>query len=168
VVNPRLESLFPRLAQTTFALESPATDLYNCIAWAAEQNNVWWWPDPLNVSFWPLGIPRVETLEAFEQAYSLLGYQRCADPTLESGFQKIAIFADQQRKPTHAARQLPDGDWTSKIGELEDISHRRLEALGGTDYGEPALFMRRSNPAFSGSGQWGCLLGPFVSFRTRH
>jgi len=43
---------------------------------------------------------------------------------------------------THAARQLDDGTWTSKLGSLEDITHE-LQALEGADYGHVVLFMKR-------------------------
>ena len=31
---------------------------------------------------------------------------------LEPGFEKIALYADNSGKPTHAARQLDNGRWT--------------------------------------------------------
>lgn len=46
---------------------------------------------------------------------------------------------------THAAKQLADGRWGSKIGQLEDIVHTTVEALSGSDYGEVVQFMKRSN-----------------------
>ena len=44
------------------------------------------------------------TLDAFIQAFQSIGYEVCASDNLESGFQKIAIYADSTGKPTHAAR----------------------------------------------------------------
>jgi len=43
----------------------------------------------------------------------------------------------------HAARQLPEGRWTSKLGELEDIEHA-LHDLTGTVYGSVVLVMKRA------------------------
>ncbi|MCI0637958.1 MAG: hypothetical protein L0Y72_23715 [Gemmataceae bacterium] len=40
--------------------------------------------------------------------------------------------------PTHAARQLPTGRWSSKLGPSEDIEHD-LHALEGEIYGTIAL-----------------------------
>lgn len=33
---------------------------------------------------------------------------------------------------SHIARQLKNGQWTSKVGDLEDISHKTLEILERT------------------------------------
>ena len=44
--------------------------------------------------------------------------------------------------PTHAARQLPDGSWTSKLGQNIDVQHTIFSIQDG-DYGSVAVFMRR-------------------------
>lgn len=44
---------------------------------------------------------------------------------------------------THAARQLPNGLWTSKLGQLEDITHATPQVIAGSDYGEVMQFMKR-------------------------
>jgi hypothetical protein len=58
------------------------------------------------------------------------------------GIEKIAIFVDAKQAPTHAARQLPDGRWTSKFGCLEDMSHL-LQQAEGSFYGKVARYMSR-------------------------
>ena len=73
------------------------------------------------------------------------GYELCGDGNLEDGYEKIAIYA-KDGEPTHAARQLGDGRWTSKLGKYEDIEHDSLDALNGEgfgEYGSVALFMVR-------------------------
>jgi regulator of protease activity HflC (stomatin/prohibitin superfamily) len=45
--------------------------------------------------------------------------------------------------PVHAARQLPSGMWTSKLGALEDIEHQ-LEGLAGDRYGKIGQILKRS------------------------
>lgn len=72
-----------------------------------------------------------------------LGYEECADADLNDGYEKVVIFADAEMKPTHAARQLPDGQWTSKLGSLQDIAHAKVENLNGDAYGAPVRFMQR-------------------------
>lgn len=104
---------FPQLSLANCRLTSPADESYNCIAWAAENSERWWWPDAQEQSYWPDAIPRVETIDAFIQAFSRLDYTRQSNPLLERGVQKIAIFANEYGRPTHAARQLPSGWWTS-------------------------------------------------------
>lgn len=68
-----LEQVFPNLAGTQYRITSARSVNYNCIAWAAGRDDVWWWPDPLGRGFWPLGVARVATLEAFMQAFATLG-----------------------------------------------------------------------------------------------
>jgi hypothetical protein len=38
----RLEALFPRLRGTAYRITSPASEVYNCIAWAAGDTEHWW------------------------------------------------------------------------------------------------------------------------------
>lgn len=67
---------------------------------------------------------------------------------MEEGYEKVALFArhdDEGRiAPTHAAKQLADGRWTSKLGALEDIEHMEPEDVNGPLYGTPIRFMRRA------------------------
>jgi hypothetical protein len=69
---------------------------------------------------------------------------------MEAGFEKIAIYVDGDGVPTHAARQLSDGAWTSKLGEWEDIRHLTLEAMEddglGLGYGKVSLILKRPAP----------------------
>ena len=55
----------------------------------------------------------------------------------------MAIFADSNDIPTHAARQLADGAWTSKLGQAEDIRHIELDHVSGEHYGNPILILQR-------------------------
>ncbi len=60
--------------------------------------------------------------------------------------QKIALYAkivDQMEGVTHAARQLPCGKWTSKLGDWEDIVHPKLDALEGPEYGKVICYLSR-------------------------
>jgi len=112
------EKQFPRLATSNYILTSPDTIDYNCVAWAAETDGEWWWPDPMEQEYCPDGVPREETLSAFIAAFQTIGYKTCDSDSLEPGFQKIAIYADTQNIPKHIAKQLPNGEWTSKIGQF--------------------------------------------------
>jgi hypothetical protein len=100
----RLEALFPRLAGSAYQPTSDPDELYNCIAWAAGDNGVWWWPGPEDDSFWPETIPRHATLGAFDALFGSLGFLPCADDTPVPGVEKVALFADPDDSPTHAAR----------------------------------------------------------------
>ena len=143
-MSSHIETLFPGLAATGYQETSPATPEYNCIAWAAATEEDWWWPDAFGEYYWPSGVPRVETIEAFITAYSLLGYTPCETADLEHEYEKIALYIDPQGIPTHAARQLPSGKWTSKLGQMEDIEHNTLDGLNGSIYGKVGQILKRS------------------------
>jgi hypothetical protein len=118
---------------------------YNCIAWAASDTRKWWWPDDpvIGYGYWPSGAAREVTIPAFIAAFNTLGYAVCLDGSIENGFEKVAIFADHNAEPTHAARQLTDGVWTSKFGAYEDIRHVVLACLEGPRYGKVFVYMKR-------------------------
>lgn len=135
--------MFPGLRAETYEVTSPATPTYNCIAWAALDESHWWEPDAAGVYHWPEGAARAFTIEAHVEAFGQLGYERCSGPEPEDGFEKVVIYADAPGVPTHAARQLPDGTWTSKLGMSADIRHQTLSGVAGGPYGEPAVCLRR-------------------------
>lgn len=78
----------------------------------------------------------------FIEAFVTLGYATTATGDPESDLEKVAIFAFEGI-PTHMARQLPNGSWTSKLGSMEDISHDDINSLCGSDYGEVVAFLQR-------------------------
>ena len=89
----------------------------------------------------------------FVEAFEALGYHLCLSEALEPGLEKIAIYGvqgpDGLSIPTHAALQLPSGEWTSKLGRFEDIRHQTVEGVSGPVYGRARIFMSRpltSNP----------------------
>lgn len=139
-----IERDFPNLSTTGYKITSPDTINYNCIAWAAGDDQRWWWPDSQNIDYWPEEVPREVTLDAFKQAFQTVGYEVCQTDSLESGWQKIAIYADSTGKPTHIARQLSNGKWTSKLGQDEDIEHENLEGLVGEIYGSVVCIMKKT------------------------
>lgn len=139
----RIEGWFPELLVHGYRITSDIDRRYNCIAWAASQSNRWWWPDKW--SYWPRQVVHGCTLKEFEEAYATIGYVPCPTGSPENGYEKIGIFADHSQKPTHAARQLDSGNWTSKLGRYEDISHDE-QGLNGTQYGTIAFFMKRPLP----------------------
>ena len=146
MVRDDWERIFPGLVGAAYTITSPSDPGYNCIAWAAQDDSRWWWPDAAGLYFWPENSFRCETLEAFVEVFRKLGFQVCNEPSWESGWEKIAIYAKEDGAPTHAARQLADGRWTSKLGMGEDIVHSRLEDLSGEVYGNPVIILRRRVP----------------------
>lgn len=137
-----IERAFPTLVNLGYTITSPETIEYNCIAWAAGDIEKWWWPDSQNLGYWPPEVHRNESIEAFIMAFQNMGYVLCPNTEYEEGLEKIAIYVDSNGKPTHAAKQLDSGSWTSKLGKLEDIKHT-LDGLGGSGYGSIAVVMKR-------------------------
>lgn len=137
----------PYLTDETFDVTSECNTIYNCFAWAAGNDQKWWCPS--EDGYWPDGVPRELTIGAFVQAYEKLGYKLCSDGSLVPGVEKIAIFGHRvegEEEPTHAALQLENGKWTSKMGPLEDIRHETAEVVRGPLYGKILCFMERTRP----------------------
>lgn len=137
-----IEVIFPRLVGRDYKITSPKDDDYNCIACALGIIDDWWWPDESGKGHWPVDVPREATVEAFQAAFATLGFAACPDALLEAGCEKVALFAIGQ-KPKHAARQLSNGRWTSKLGKMEDIEHD-LRDLESAAYGSVVVIMKRA------------------------
>lgn len=121
---------------------------YNCFAWAAGDITHVWSPSSIGSGvYWPTGIVALPSMSGVIAAYNACGFAVCEASELEPGFEKIAIFTDAAGEPTHAARQLATGSWTSKLGDHVDIEHDDVAAVGGLMYGEPRVFMKRSTTA---------------------
>jgi hypothetical protein len=133
------DKAFPRLTPANHRITSPATPRYNCIAWAAADSEHWWQPGV----FWPIAVPADDFgIGVLEEAFVGLGFSDCAEANLEPGFEKIAVYGSNEFY-THAARQLPNGAWTSKLGKDVDIEHDTPEAVAGGLYGEVVQFLKR-------------------------
>jgi hypothetical protein len=81
-------------------------------------------------------------LPAFTAAFSTIGYRECADGSLRRKREKIVIYTNAFGGVEHIARQLPDGRWTSKLGDEEYIIHETPQSLS-VGYGGPTCYMQR-------------------------
>jgi len=142
--DAELELIFPLLRASGYRITGPATKRYNCIAWAAGDQDSWW-QAVLADAYWPDGIPADGTVPSLVTLFRSFGYQVCDSWELEQDFEKVAIYA-KGAEHTHAARQLPDGDWTSKLGQSVQIEHATLDALTGEAYGVVAEVLKRPRP----------------------
>jgi hypothetical protein len=138
-----IERSFPRLAADGFHITSAASAVYNCAAWAAAESHRWWDPSPVDGYYWPTRSGPSESLGTLLAAFATLGYGPCSDGRLEPGYEKLALYADEHGCPTHVARQLAFGAWTSKLGASEDIEHKAAEALEGDLHGRVVQYLRR-------------------------
>lgn len=149
----QLEKLLPNLVAAGYEKTSEETGFpgtpgtYNCIGWAAHDRHRWWWPTG---GYWPWWVKRELTIDCFVRTFRWFGYRICQSSRREFAYEKVTLYAVGP-DPKHMARQLRDGTWTSKCGDLEDITHFTLDALEShdplrvvkLDYGHPVLFMRR-------------------------
>jgi hypothetical protein len=143
-LHGRLLGLCPRLAPEDYVKTSEQRRRCNCFAWVAGDPVRSWYPrgEP-DLSYWPVGVRDDFTIDAFVDAYATLGFSRCGDGALVAGIEKIALYVDGEGLPVHAARQLPDGHWESKMGTWEDIRHRTPGCLEGGDYGLVTVYLER-------------------------
>jgi hypothetical protein len=127
-VTKRSRKLFPKLFGGQYRLISGRTKRYNCLTWASGRTDVWSEAPPEGK--WPTGVLADGSVEATIRYFENLGFTRISAGAtgLEPGVEKVAVYGDQWGY-THAARQLPNGKWTSKIGTLQDIEHDSLDAL---------------------------------------
>lgn len=143
-MSPGLENAFPNLQFVHYEIQSPNSGDYNCIGWAAGEDDRFWWPHPSPTDgYWPPGVLREETLEGFIGAFRTLGYEPTDDEQLEPGFEKVTIYVGSNGEPLHMARQLNSGTWTSKLGQAVDIEHETLQGLEGQQYGHVAQILKR-------------------------
>lgn len=130
---------FPNAAADGYVPHSLPDTFYNCIAFAAGVISEWWqpkfvWPEELDEND--------ESMDALVRMYRLKGFVLCEDGQFESGYEKIALYGEPDDYQ-HAAKQLPDGRWASKLGKGEDIIHPRPETVAGGLYGSVLKYMKR-------------------------
>jgi hypothetical protein len=138
-----MESHFPKL--TDWHKTSEESRDYNCIGWAADDTTRNRWPPVGGVAggtYWPVGIPKDRSVATFVKALGLIGYEPCENGLHEPGVEKVALYASELGV-THAARQLPDGCWTSKLGRNIDITHKAVGDLEHGAYGIVVQYVSR-------------------------
>jgi hypothetical protein len=131
-ITKELRKDFPNMNYWNSKQTSELNKCYNCVAWVSEINNDWIWPDIVNKT-------------VFINLFKSYGYKEIQNGniSLEPYKQKIAIYVDSFNKPSHVARQLRNGKWTSKIGRNIDIEHDNLEVLEGPLYGRINIMMEK-------------------------
>lgn len=134
---------FPWLQPGNHDKTSPSDFKYNCIAWAAGDDTQWWDAG----AYWPISpSPDAIYIGALQRVFEEKGFEVVGEAVYEDGFDTVALYADAIGMWKHAARLLPDGTWTSKMGESYDIWHADEFSVSGPAYGEPVVYMRRPTP----------------------
>jgi hypothetical protein len=141
----RIDGWFPDLALRGYSPKSRHTRRYNCIAWAAGETHRRWEPAP--GYYWPKIAPPDDRIESLVLAFYSIGYRRSDKvderaKTVQLFVAKVVLYADGFDAWTHAARQLPNGRWTSKLGDFEDIEHDSILGLEPV-YADPRYLMTK-------------------------
>ena len=154
-------SHFPKLAaDSDFLIVRGINPNYNCIAWTACYDNIWWQPLPENqrpivgldgvVFDWPYNAPNNSKIETLTGIFKNKGYEICTDENLENGFRKICFYGETIQDVKHAARQLVggknNGKWTSKLGPGFEIIHGTPFTIESVPYGKVIQFMKVKFP----------------------
>lgn len=135
----QLSSKWPNL-NGNFEYTSIETKNYNCVAWAVHITH-----KRIQFDYLDDGEPDMEqNVSRYIEFYIKEGFEVCENDLLENGIEKIVLYCyTDSLEFSHVARQLEDGEWTSKMGDLEDISHRTVDTLVGSFYGKPHIYLKR-------------------------
>jgi hypothetical protein len=150
-----LEDLFPNLAEVGYEITSPKDSSHNCAAYAVGDTEHRWggYSNRHLKSFgyyWPPNAQPGIGIAELVNAYKSIGFNICTDGEFEPGIEKVVLYIGDDGRWKHAAKQLPDGSWSSKIGvHSADIMHRTPQALSNSDYGRVACYMSRPIPEVS-------------------
>ena len=144
-------AIFPGLAtDKDFKITSPETPDYNCIAWAYHYDDRWMWPGGVSEKtldgfhFWPDDVSDSTDVQSFIDAFRLKGYSVCDDLDFNPQYRKIALYVKKGTTIcTHAARELSNGLWSSKLGSGHDIQHGTPYSIEGQVYGVVYCLMRK-------------------------
>ena len=132
-------------------VKSPATDVYNCIAYAMGSEDIWvasggapygW------CAWWPAGVARDLTPESLIAAFKAVGFEQCDNALPEAGYDKVVLYRRYDDKLkcviwTHAARVVGVHRLHSKFGRIYDAQHNDGDVFEGYLYGEEYAYMRR-------------------------
>ena len=133
---------FPNLTSDEFIITSRINFRYNCFAWAAGYDTLNMQPSNNPMYGWLTGEIG-ETLDNFEKQYKYLDFERTDNDEYEEGIEKVAFYAKNDIIQ-HASRQMENGWWTSKLGQMgEDIAHKTLNGLEGEEYGQIEMILKR-------------------------
>jgi hypothetical protein len=134
---------YPNLRTGNYHKTSEETNIYNCVAWVFNIKT-----EPIDLSVDengdPMPVPQYLMPQVYIEYFEQRGFTKCDTPDLEAGIEKIALYVHTSGTFEHVALQLENGNWSSKVGEYEDIEHYNLEAIEKPDYmGIASIFMKR-------------------------
>lgn len=147
--DEEIKQLFPLLySDTKFRRSSPEDSRYNCISWAMQKKDRWT-AVPAGyryldgVVWWPPGAQQGMDISCLVDAFEHEGYELCDDDGFDNEWLKVALYYKPETNEwTHAARQLRNGVWASKLGQSNDIEHGTPYTLEGDVYGKVYCIMK--------------------------
>lgn len=139
-----IKMYWPSLNDEDFEFKSHFNPFYNCLAWAINVNTIF---VTMNYFQKKHGLD-INNLDHSVNGYAKIleefyNYLSCENGEYEKGFEKILLYGDNNNLWTHAARQIKEEMWVSKLGSCENIEHKNIECLNGNTYGEPKIFMKK-------------------------
>ena len=139
-----IKKWWPRLKKNKFHFTSEQTPYYNCFSWAMKVTNIWmdmyYFSNKFNIKYSELDHSANGYAEILKKYFN---YEICPDGSFEKNMEKVVLYENKYGEWTHIARQLDNGNWTSKLGKLEDIEHYNINCLSDGDYGNPVIYMRK-------------------------
>lgn len=143
-LSPEDEQCFPNLRAVGYRVTSKKDPVYNCVAYAADDETQKWDPTgiPLPGYYWPPTADRGEGADSLRSCFEAVGYELCENGDHETGYHKVALYIDDDGFWAHAAKQI-GVEWASKLGSEEDIRHATPHCFGGSIYGNVVYFMRK-------------------------
>lgn len=144
----KFEDNFPNLHFRPYYLKSPYNPAYNCLAFAVDREDLFMNASEVKGYHWPPGM-RQNSMQAWVEIIESYGFALCENGDHEIGFEKVALYADADGIPQHAAKQRRNGMWASKMGNWEDIEYPHLDALNGEAYGIPVKFFKKHRPEWT-------------------
>jgi hypothetical protein len=140
-----LEKRFLGLRGAQWRETSPQNERYNCVAWACDDTERWWWPWPEGdpPGYWPGDGSADDSLASALAMFEARGYTRC-EPETAGTHDDVVVLYDAAGRLRHVARRAASGWWASKLGALNDIEHQTLDAIAGPQCGSPRVWMRRA------------------------
>jgi hypothetical protein len=135
------KKLFPLLTNYDL-IPNSESDSYNCISHTIHLKEDISWPIDTR-HYWP--TKRELTKESFDLFYEHHGFEKLSilDFTYNENYTKVVLYTNNNI-PTHAAIQIDNTYWESKIGRLGIIRHDLFE-IENDVYGEITQIYRKRN-----------------------
>jgi hypothetical protein len=128
MATSRVEDMFPSVPPSAIKIDGKDDPDYNCFAWACGATNQFWFPHRGYMYHWPaIEETTADDIDNFDVLFlDKLHGEEVVDQTYEPGFVKLALFTDTTEGEiyaTHLSRQLPSGEWGSKLGSGYLVRH---------------------------------------------